>query len=139
MEKTLYDEFIKTVTELYDMEIFSKLMEFCQGELRTLYYLDSLGGKDAQPSEISDVLHVSRARTTATLASLRNKGYIEMNISPTDRRKMQVRMTASGKNYYAKYRATAEGYVRAYIDRAGEDSVRKLLEILRSTILANRQ
>ena len=62
------------LSRLYEMEAFSCLAEFLQGELNVLYHLSQSGKSEVNPSILSDKLRVSRSRITAALSSLRRKG-----------------------------------------------------------------
>lgn len=131
----LFEDFIDTVTKLYDLETLAPLMEFCQGEMRTLYVLYKSQHREMTPSVISENLNVTRGRTTATLSSLRNKGYIDMEISSKDRRRMTVTLTDTGKKYYEKRKKIAEEYVRSFIVKIGEKPTVELLSLLKQALL----
>ena len=67
------------------IDLMLSLREFVEGETAALWYLHSCGSERVSPSQISENLHVSRARAANILRSLRSKGYVEMEISPDDR------------------------------------------------------
>lgn len=123
-------EFLDVVRALYDNKNLSHLMDFCQGEMRTLYFLFMHENDEVIPSAISDSLNVSRSRTTATLSSLREKGMIVMTMAQDDRRKMLVSLTPKGKNYFAKRQQEAEAFVGNFLAKLGEENSSNLVQLL---------
>lgn len=121
---------------LYDMEVFSSMVEFCQGELRVLLYLYLHEGSHRTkicPSEISDSLHVTRQRITSILSSLRKKDYIHMKMAENDRRKMQITLTDSGRNQVAAKEAEIMNYFDIMIDGLGEKNIQELTRLINLT------
>ncbi|MDD3832001.1 MAG: winged helix DNA-binding protein [Clostridia bacterium] len=131
MTKTAQEQVLDTIREMYDCGIFSHLMDLCQGEFRTLYYLNCNINREIIPSMISTALNVSRGRTTATLTLLREKGYITMEISPADRRRMLVKLTDMGITYTLNKQRQAERYVNYIVDFLGEENSSKLINLFK--------
>jgi DNA-binding MarR family transcriptional regulator len=92
----LRDELMDALAGMYEKKAIAALAEFLQGELRILVYLSQHRGDGVNPSQLSDRLHVSRSRITAALSALRRKGYVQMEISEADRRRMLVTITPAG-------------------------------------------
>lgn len=89
MEKdktALRDGLIAELWRMNKMDIILHLREFVEGETAALWFLRSC--ETATPSQISENLNVSRARAANILRSLRQKGFVEMEIASSDRRKM---------------------------------------------------
>jgi DNA-binding MarR family transcriptional regulator len=104
---------------LYDMEVLSALMEFCQGELRVLMHLNAQGNADVFPSDLSEALFVTRQRITSILSSLRNKGLVSMELAENDRRRMRVKLTDLGRTYVESKKSLADRYLETYIEVLG--------------------
>ena len=99
MDKTqLRDGLMRELRRMTKLDIIAGLREFVEGEIAALYCLNEAEGALA-PSQLSEELKVSRARTANILRSLRNKGLIAMEIDDDDRRKMQVGLTEKGRNF----------------------------------------
>ena len=126
----LRTEFISSLRRVFELEQVATFSEFFQGELRVLLYLFNNEGKAINPSAISDEMHVSRTRVTATLNSLRDKGYVAMGMNQVDRRRVDVTLTQSGRKYVrARYDAACAEfeYLRACV---GDDKIRGSIESL---------
>ena len=99
MDKTqLRDALMAQLWRMYKMDIMLYLREFLVGETALLEYI--CDKKDAvTPSAISEDMRLSRARTANILRTLREKGYVEMEVDSADRRRMNVTATPAGENY----------------------------------------
>ena len=108
---------------MYKMDIMLYLREFLVGETALLEYI--CDKKDAvTPSAISEDMHLSRARTANILRTLREKGYVEMEVDSADRRRMNVTATPAGENCLKGKHAFLEDYFDKYVDVLGEDNLR---------------
>lgn len=76
--------------------MFHNLDRSHKGEPMVIKYLWHLN-KSVSPKEIADSLQLSSARIAAILGNLEKKDEIIRNISPQDRRKIEVSLTAKGK------------------------------------------
>lgn len=128
--KALRAGLIASLQSLYDMEVIAPLIEFCQGEMRVLLYLQAHGRKTVNPSALSDALFVTRQRITNVLTALRRKGLVHMQPAEDDRRRIQVRLTASGQNYVAARLRQVEEYLDALIDGLGEHDTQELIRLI---------
>lgn len=131
----LISELMDSLQKMYDMERIAPLLEFCQGEMRVLLYLDSRRGQGAEiyPSELSEALFVTKQRITTILASLRKKGYVVMEKSQADRRRRQVMLSAEGVRYVAEKRRFVEGYFDLLFQALGEDVMLELNRLVALT------
>ncbi|MGI6085082.1 MAG: MarR family winged helix-turn-helix transcriptional regulator [Acetivibrionales bacterium] len=125
---------IASLSKLYEMKVFNNLAVFLQGEVHILWYLLNNPEKEINPSFLSDMLHVSRSRITAALTSLRKKGYVTMEMSEGDRRRMRVMLTPSGETYIRQKQNIAERYFDLMIEGLGEENVLELNRLIELTM-----
>lgn len=127
----LRDGLIAELWRLNKMDIIEHLREFVEGEMAALWFLRSSG--TASPSQISADLRVSRARTANILRSLREKGYVKMEIAPDDRRRIDVSLSSEGSAYLEEKYAFLLRYFDLYIDVLGGEDIAELTRLLRKT------
>ena len=126
----LRDGFLRQLWRLNKLDVIAVLREFLEGETAALYYLCGRGASGATPSQMSDALDISRARAANILRALRKKGYVEMEVSPDDRRKMDVRCTEAGRRRFKeKYDMLLAGVDR-YVELLGEDDIKEFTRLL---------
>ncbi len=123
-----------SLSKIYEMEAFNSLAIFLQGEMHILWCLSQSPGKETNPSVLSNLLHVSRSRITAALSSLRKKGYITMEISEGDRRKMRVILTPEGEAFITHKQEIVERYFDLMIEGMGERNVLELNRLIELAI-----
>ena len=131
-KKSLRDGLMAQLWRMYSMDIMLYLREFLVGETALLECIAS-AEKTLTPGEISERMHLSRARTANILRTLRGKGYIAMEVADDDRRKMLVRLTPSGGGHLADKHAFLECYFDEYVDVLGEKNISELTALLRVT------
>ena len=135
MEKeALRNNLTMLLGKLYDIEAFSHLADFLQGELHVLNYLSQNMKIEVNPSMLSDHLYVSRSRITATLTALRKKGYVRMKISEKDRRKMCVTLTAKGEEFIQEKQKNVEVYFDQLVEGLGEQDTMDLIQLIKKSI-----
>jgi len=127
--KELRKSLASALQEMYDREMFTAMMEFCQGEFRVLLYLHMHDKEEIYPSDLSDSLNVTRQRITSILSALRKKGYVHMVMSEKDRRKMQVILTDEGRNQITVKEAEIGKYFDELIDGLGENNVKDMTRL----------
>lgn len=133
MDKTsLREAFIEQLWRMYKLEIMLYLREFLVGETAALEYIAVQQGA-LTPSEISEALRVSRARTATILRTLREKGYVDMRTDDGDRRRVNVTATRAGLDCLAEKHAFLAEYFDMYIGEIGEDNAVKMTELLKLT------
>lgn len=135
-QEKLKEAFLGSLQKMYDMELAAPLMEFCQGEMRVLLYLDSHKEGPAFPSDLSEALFVTRQRITTILSTLRKKGYITMVTSKSDRRRTQVTLSKAGCDYVIERRRFVERYLEMLIESLGEENMLEFNRLIQLT--ANR-
>lgn len=132
-KRQLRDSFLGALQKMYDMELVAPLMEFCQGEMRVLLYLDAHKKESIYPSTLSDSLFVTRQRITTILSALRKKGYITMETAEEDRRRMQVRLSCAGSRYVTEKRRFVEQYFDMLLDALGEKNMLEFQRLVQLT------
>ncbi|MGI6359057.1 MAG: MarR family winged helix-turn-helix transcriptional regulator [Bacillota bacterium] len=130
----LRDELMDILASLYELEAFAALAEFLQGELRILHYLLRYRHQETNPSLLSEKLHVSRSRITAALAALRKKGFVRMEVSEADRRRMLVLLTARGESFIQSKKQVVEQYFDRLVAGLGEQRVIQLRHLIQCSI-----
>jgi len=131
----LSDRLIEVLAQMYGSEVFVNLMEFCQGELRVLLWLE--GDRPAGekiPTAMAQALHVTKGRITAALSSLKRKGYVTLTASEKDRRKVMVELTPEGRAYIEARSRQAQQLVASFVDKIGDQRAGQLVEILSLTV-----
>jgi DNA-binding MarR family transcriptional regulator len=126
----LRDRLTASLVRMYEMEAIESLAEFLQGELHILQYMSYNGDSEINPSILSDKLHVSRSRITAALSALRKKGYVTMEISDEDRRRMRVMLTAEGEAVIKKKQENVERYFDILVEGLKEENVMDLIRLI---------
>lgn len=130
MDKKIIKDLTKTLSKVYETEALSAFSEFFTGELHALQYLSKNIERDVYPSDLSEALHVTRARIASILASLRKKGFIGMELDEKDRRRMRVSMSASGTEYLNKKQEGVRVYLVQWLERLGEENTLEFIRLL---------
>lgn len=134
-------ELIDSLEKIYYMEAFGQLAEFLQGELYLLRFLALNNDEEIGPSELSERLHMSRPRITATISALRKKSFLVTELDEIDRRRLKVKITEEGIAYIIKKQANVEENFTEFINGIGEKDTRELIRIvdLAVKIMENKQ
>lgn len=106
----------------------SRLQEFWKGEIHVLLFLSDR--ESSTPGELSGVMGISTARVAAMLNAMEEKGLILRQISPKDRRKIVVTLTAQGRE---RVQARQEQLLRdtqAMLMELGEHDATEYLRII---------
>lgn len=130
METELRNRLIAILSQMYDTVAFTSLAEFLQGELHVMYNLYQNKDMEINPSILSDNLNVSRSRITAALSSLREKGYVLMEISENDRRRMRVMLTVKGESFIKEKKQNVEKYFNAFVEGLGKNNVEEFIRLI---------
>ena len=134
-------ELIDSLEKIYYMEAFSQLAEFLQGELYLLRFLALNKGEEIGPSELSERLHMSRPRITATIAALKKKELVSTELDKKDRRRLKVEITKKGLETIFKKQSTVDENFEEFINGIGEEDTKELIRIvdLAVKIMENKQ
>lgn len=126
----LQEQLVNALQTLYDTEAITPLMEFCQGEMRVLFYLLSHKEDKVYPSQLSEALVVTRQRITVILSAMRRKGLILMEVEEQDRRRMSITLTETGQALAEEKRRSAYMYLGQLIFHLGEENSRNLVRLM---------
>lgn len=133
----LRDELMTQLWRMNRMDMIELLREFIEGETAALWFMASAGKDRVSPSQISDEIRVSRARAANILRSLRSKGFVEMEIAPEDRRKMDVVLTPRGRRFLEEKYARLVRNFDAYVEVLGDANISELSRLLKLTADSN--
>lgn len=117
------------LTQLWQIVHRRHTLNIVHGEQRVLHYLMQCGGQ-AQPSELSQALHVSTARIAAVLGSLERKEEIIRIPQPADRRCVQVQITASGRAHLQQVCDQMIAQMQAVLDALGPQDAQVFVRII---------
>ena len=123
-------ELIDSLEKIYYMEAFSQLADFLQGELYLLRFLALNNDKEIGPSELSDLLHMSRPRITATIAALRKKDLVKTESDKKDRRRLKIKITKKGMASIMEKQAAVNRNFELFIEGIGEQDTKELIRIV---------
>jgi len=131
-DQMLKNQLMAEIVTLFQMEPMARLIERIQGEGRVLFYLKD-HPEQANPSQISQNLSLSKPRVTSILNALRKKEYVELQTDPDDRRRVNVVLTKAGLEYIALKVSHTEAMLSDYIDGMGRESTEALIALLERT------
>lgn len=123
------DSFIRQFGTLMKLGRPKRYGSFTRGEMCILNYLYDLD-TPAQPGELSAIMEASSARVAAVLRTLESKGQIRRCVDGTDRRRVLVHITDTGRQLVEARRREVSDYFAQIIRHLGEDDVREGMRIL---------
>ncbi|WP_193174815.1 homoprotocatechuate degradation operon regulator HpaR [Oricola nitratireducens] len=95
---------------------------------RVLRVLDENGGMD--PTEIAERSCLLLPSLTRILHTLVDKGYVNRTPHPTDGRRLQITITASGRDLIASNMAESERIMARLEQHLGKEQLEDLLDLL---------
>ncbi len=122
-------ELLKKMHSMHRNQKQKQMGDFLRGESFVLQYLH-LNNGNALPSEISDSMSVSTARTTATLNSLEDKGMITRTIDAKDRRRIVVELTQAGKDVALEQQSKMHKAAARMLSSLGEEDAKEYIRIM---------
>ena len=128
-DQMLKNQLMAELVILFQMEPMARLIERIQGEGRVLFYLKE-HPEQANPSQISQNLSLSKPRVTSILNALRKKEFVELQADPADRRRVNVVLTQAGIDYIALKVSHTEAMLDEYIGGMGRESTEELISLL---------
>lgn len=129
----LRDNIDGVLSEMFKIGFINKYLRFIEGEGAVLYIL-AKNPDGIIPSEISDLLQVSRARVTSILNSLKIKDLVFLKHDDLDRRKTYVLMTEKGCDLVAKL-INERIYLFDFLyEKIGGEKMNSFYELLTSTL-----
>lgn len=123
-------EFMETMNRLRKRNGQKKLNDSMHGEAFVLHYI-SLHEGNVIPSEISNEMGISSARIAATLNSLESKGMITRMIDVSDRRRILVELTSSGREQVDKHFQEIMKFTTDMLCFLGENDAKEYVRIMR--------
>ena len=128
-DQMLKSQLMAQLVTLFQMEPMARLIVRIQGEGRVLFYLKE-HPEQANPSQISQNLSLSKPRVTSILNALRKKEFVELQADPDDRRRVNVVLTQAGLDYIALKVSHTEAMLDEYIAGMGRESTEELISLL---------
>jgi DNA-binding MarR family transcriptional regulator len=95
---------------------------------------DSDSENNINVSQIQCSLYISKAAVSQILSSLENKGYVVRETDKTNRRKITVTLTATGKKVLEEAKNSAEQNIDKIIARFGEEKMSQLLSLFEELV-----
>ena len=133
-ESTLREDLIASLRDVYQLKAFASLEDLLQGESLVMQYLAFHQSETLYPSDLSRELRLSRSRITGALNSLRQKGFVEMQHSEADRRRVQVRITSAGLALLMEKLGKMDHYFDQMIAGLGDEDSRRLIQLIRRCV-----
>lgn len=124
------DALLEALRAFLDTPLFEEVSSLFQGENRILHYLYQEQRNDVTPSELSEQLHVTRARVTATVKELQKKEYILTVHPKTDRRRVHLMLTQPGTNYIIDRIQSVQQCIETLQKGLGETDVLEIVRLL---------
>ncbi len=128
--EALAKEFINSLISFVKNGSERRMNGFAHGGNYMLYFLNKQGGV-VLPSEISNEMKITSARTAAALNNLESKGLITREIDKNDRRQILVALTDEGKRI-AKLQLDEFVKTTTHIlETLGEDDAKEFIRIIK--------
>lgn len=128
--KVLVSDLLMKLANLYQLVHKEHFMDVWQGELKVLVFLASEKEDYFLPSELSTKLSMTNTRIAATLNSLEKKGLIHREMSHTDRRKILVSITQSGRLLVQEKQEAVKSSVEHLVEKLGAEDTAQLSRLL---------
>ena len=123
-------QLIESLEKVYYMDAFSQMVEFLQGELYFLNFLAVNSDEEFGPSELSEKLHISRARTTTIISALRKRKHVVTELDEVDRRRLKIKATEEGIAFIMEKQKKVEENLDTFICGIGEKDTLELIRIV---------
>ena len=135
----LATELIRKTMRIMHSGTHRQISEFSGGGMCILNHLMALD-RPALPGELSTRMGISSARIAAILNNLERKGLISREIDISDRRKILVTITESGRAQVMEKRSRVHANMERILRELGEHDATECLRILdRITDIYNYQ
>lgn len=131
--RSLADELFSIMQEFSKVPMQEHPRNFATGELAILFYLNSIQN-GATAGEICNYLQVTTGRVASALKSLERKQLIQRKIHESDRRKVTVCITTSGKQYILENYENGIIITQNALDYLGEKDAKELIRIIKKLI-----
>ncbi|HHY09887.1 MAG TPA: MarR family transcriptional regulator [Firmicutes bacterium] len=135
LEPDLTMDLIKTLEGLrrYRRWFRNRPLPIRHNEMMLLMFLShhsKRGCGGIQPSELGNILRLTRPTITSLVNSLEDKDYVERIHDETDRRVVFVHLTAKGRELVEENRQEFVKTLSELIDYLGKDDARELIRLM---------
>ena len=124
------DALLEALHAFLDTPLFEEVSSLFKGENRILHYLYQEQRNDVTPSELSEQLHVTRARVTAEVKELQKKEYVQAVHPKTDRRRVYLMLTPPGTSYIVERIHSVQQCIETLQKGLGETDVLEIVRLL---------
>ncbi len=124
------DTLLEALRAFLDTPLFEEVSSLFRGENRILYYLYQEKRDDVTPSELSEHLHITRARVTTAVKELQKKEYVRAMHPTTDRRRVYLTLMPSGTSYIAERIQSVHQRIETLQRGLGETDVLEIVRLL---------
>jgi len=124
------DALLEALHAFLDTPLFEEVSSLFKGENRILHYLYQEQRNDVTPSELSEQLHVTRARVTAAVKELQKKEYVQAVHPKTDRRRVYLMLTPPGTSYIVERIHSVQQCIETLQKGLGETDVLEIVRLL---------
>ena len=131
MKKELKNEFLKSLTNIYNMEMINFFFEFLQGEQAVLFAMKMSGLNTA--SAISEKLNITKSRMTTIVNNLIKKNFVESMPSPTDGRVKILELKEDGFNFIENKELESLAFLELYMKHMGDQKIIQFTKLLNET------
>ena len=107
-----------------------KIGESIRGEMAVLRLLGEMDSQIAA-GEISRLLNMTTSRTAAVLGSLEKKAFITRLADDTDKRRVLVELTETGRAFHAEKKAEACRHMQQILIRLGEEDAGEFVRLMK--------
>lgn len=95
-----------------------------------VFVLERISENSVSMTEIQSSLFMTKPAVSQILNSLERRGLIRREIDPSDRRRIMVTLTGSGKRFIAAKRNEMDCMLDRILDRLGEENTREFIRLL---------
>ena len=122
-------EMLTYVEKIFRQGELDEFIDLVQTPNRIMLVL-AMKGK-TKPSELSEILNISRPNVTANLRVLEEKGFLTRMINSSNRREVFVTLTKDGMDHFENVIKKITSLFHVWFDLLGEEETQHVLNILR--------
>lgn len=131
--ESLADELFYILSQFSKNPFQEHSRNFATGEMSILYYLNKIQD-GATAGDICNYMQVTTGRVASALNSLERKQYIQRRNHDTDKRKVIVYITESGKEYILENYANGISLAEEILGNLGEKDAKELIRLIRKSL-----
>lgn len=113
-----------------------KLHDLQPVQLRMLYYLSICNLYSNTPSGVTEYVQLTKGTVSQSLRLLENKGYIEKQTDPQDKRRVHLLVTESGRSIFDQL---PPDLLRSVEEELGEAASAETVSVLRQLLVTMQQ